>query len=252
MTLEMQEKAPYLGNREFEIFGRYQGASFRDTFKPKEDIDGWYRNTVFWEPVTGMNLQQKVAIAYEGKAAKLWDSARAMELVGVEDPMGMVRRVEQEDRRQAEIQAQMQQMAQGGAPPGNAGQPGGAAPSGGASGGPQSGSQGAPPGGSPSPTRIARPYGLGAQQSPLATGVPKGVTLDAVTRAIEIVADKLKGTVALIGELANQGTGQHIQALISDDRDYSRVLPLLKSLDPQAQVKRVKESEWPQDAVRIA
>src|SRR6266852_512801 len=101
MTLEMQEKAPYLGDREFDIFGRYHGASFREIFKPKEDIDGWYRNTVFWEPVTGMNLQQKVAIAYEGKAAKLWDSARAMELVGVEDPIGMVKRVEDETMREA-------------------------------------------------------------------------------------------------------------------------------------------------------
>lgn len=243
MTLEMQEKAPFIGKRELEIFGRYRGESFRETLKPAEDINGWYRNSVFWEPVTGMNLQQKVAIAYEGKAAGLWDSARAMELVGVEDPMGMVKRVEDEKAHEAQLQMQMQQ----GMMPGASGE---AQPGGG--GGPQPPSPQAPPGQQQStPLRIARPYDLGAQQPSLPTGVPKGVTIDAVTKALTLVASKLKGTVALIGELAQQGTGQHIQVLISRAEDYSRVLPVLRALDPQAQVKQMSEDRWPKEALRV-
>lgn len=102
-----------------------------------------------------------------------------------------------------------------------------------------------------SPSTLARPYDLGAQQQPLATGVPKGVTIDAVTKALALVADKLKGTVALIGQLAQQGTAQRIQALISRDVDYSRVLPVLRALDPQAQVKQMPEERWPSDALRV-
>ena len=70
-------------------------------------------------------------------------------------------------------------------------------------------------------------------------------------KALELVADKLKGTVALIGTLAQSGSSQHIQAVITDDRDYSRVLPVLRALDPQAQVKQMAEDKWPKDAVRI-
>ena len=102
-----------------------------------------------------------------------------------------------------------------------------------------------------SPTNVARPYGLGAQQPQLPTGVPKGVTLDAVKKALELVADKLKGTVALVGEVAQQGTGQHIEALISNFKDHARVLPVLQALDPKAKVKAMDESKWPDDAVRV-
>ncbi len=102
-----------------------------------------------------------------------------------------------------------------------------------------------------SPSTVARPYGLGAQQQPLATGVPKGVTLDAVKKALEVVADKLKGTVALIGEVAQQGTGQHIEALISDFKDHPRVVPILQALDPKAKVRAMSEDKWPDDAVRV-
>lgn len=99
---------------------------------------------------------------------------------------------------------------------------------------------------------IARPYALGAQQPPLASGVPKGVTLDAVKRVLEPVLSKLKGTVALIGDVAQQGTGQHIEALISDFKDSPVVTPLLRALDPQAKVRAMDESKWPSEAVRIA
>ena len=102
-----------------------------------------------------------------------------------------------------------------------------------------------------SPTTMARPYDLGAQQSQLASGVPKGVTLDAVKKALEPVADKLKGTVALIGEVAQQGTGQHIEALISDFKDHARVVPVLQALDPKAKVRAMAEDKWPDDAVRV-
>ena len=250
MTLEMQEKAPFLGKREFEIFGRYHGASFRDMFNPKQDIDGWYRNTVFWEPVTGMNLQQKVAIAYEGKAAKLWDSARAMELVGVEDPTGMVQRVEQEDLRMAENQARMQAMLQ---PQGGPGGGPGMVPGGQAGSQPVAAGGGAGQSASPPPTMIARPPGLGSDRAQTQGQQPAaaGVSIDTVRKALELVADKLKGTVALIGTLAQSGSSQHIQAVITDDRDYSRVLPVLRALDPQAQVKQMAEDKWPKDAVRI-
>jgi hypothetical protein len=246
MSLQMQEIAPYLGNHTFDIFGFLweKGAkvAFREEFNPKEDIAGWYRNEVRWDTVIGMNQQQKTAMAYEAKAAGIIDTERAIEIFGEEDPPGMAERV----RREKEREMQMQQQMQGGAPPGGGGPggaPGGSAPPGG-------GSQGAPPV-PQSPTTIARPYDLGAQQSQLASGIPKGVTLDAVKKVLEPVADKLKGTVAIVGQLAQQGTGQHIEALISDFKDHPRVVPLLQALDPKAKVKAVDESKWPDDAVRV-
>jgi hypothetical protein len=244
MTLEMQETAPYLGNHTFDIYGRIGGKSFLEKFTPKEDISGWYRNEVRWDSVLGMNPQQKTAMAYEAKAAGLIDSERAIEIFGEEDPPAMVERVRREKEREMQQQAQMAQ----GMPPGGGAPGGGQGPAG----------QGAPSGGqlpgnspAPSPTRIARPYGLGAQQSELPTGVPKGVTIDAVKKALALVADKLKGTVALVGEVAQQGTGQHIEALISDFKDHPRVVPVLQALDPKAKVRALDEEKWPDDAVRV-
>ena len=246
MTLEMQEKAPYLGNHTFDIFGHGKEGSFKEKFTPTEDIAGWYRNEVRWDTVIGMNQQQKTAMAYEAKAAKIIDTERAIEIFGEEDPPGMAERV----RRETEREMQLQMQAQGGAPPG-AGAPPGGQPGGGAGTGP-SGPQG-PGGAAPpsSPSKVARPYALGAQQGALPTGVPKGVTLDAVKKALELVADKLKGTVALVGEVAQQGTGQHIEALISDFKDHPRVVPVLQALDPKAKVRAMPEDKWPDDAVRV-
>lgn len=243
MTLELQEKGPFLGNHTFDIHGRTKEGSFLEKFTPKTDIAGWYRNEVRWDTVIGMNQQQKTAMAYEAKAAGIIDDERAIEIFGEEDPPGMVERVRRMKLREMELQ----QQAQGG------GAPGGGAPPGGPGGGPPP--QGAGPGGAqggpPSPTKIARPYGLGAQQPQLPTGVPQGVTLDAVKKALELVADKLRGTVALIGEVAQQGTGQHIEALISDFKDHARVVPVLQALDPKAKVKAMDEAKWPDDAVRV-
>ena len=241
MTLEMQETAPFLGGKHtFDIFGRTKAGSFLEKFTPKEDIAGWYRNEVRWDTVIGMNQQQKTEMAYQAKAAGIVDDERAIEIFGEEDPPGMVERV----RRMKEREAQMQQQMQGGAP-GGGGPPGGGAPPGG----------GPPPGGQQAgkpPSMIARPPGLAAQSQPLATGVPKGVSREAVEKALQLVGDKLKGTVALVGDLAKTGEGQHIEALISDFKDFAKVSPVLKLLDPQASVKAMDEGKWPSDAVRVA
>src|SRR5206468_1799791 len=103
----------------FEIYGRFRGASFRQMMSGK-DIDGNYRNSVSWEPVTGMNLQQKTAIAYEGGVAGLWDDLRSRELVGVEDPMGMRERIAAQKMHEANLQAQIQTVLMAGQQPGGA------------------------------------------------------------------------------------------------------------------------------------
>src|SRR5665213_2299996 len=120
MTLEMQEKAPHLGNQTFEVFGRIRGKSFLEKFNPKDDINGWYRNSVQWEEMVGMNSQQKGAVASELKAAKVISNRRAMEIVGIDDPHGMQEEIEADLLHEAELQARVQAMlgGQGGAPPG--------------------------------------------------------------------------------------------------------------------------------------
>jgi hypothetical protein len=242
MTLEMQEKAPLLGSHEFEIYGRYKGQSFLQKMKGS-DIDGWYRNSVYWDPVTGMNQQQKTAVAYEAKAAGLVDSIRAMEMTGEDDPEGMLQRVRREKLKEAELQGQMQAMMQGAGTPVGAGVAGG----GGAQSPPPQApattpSQGQPP--SP-PTMIARPPGLGADRAQQPMG--GGVTQAKVEEALKVIADRLKGSVALVGEPAT-----HVSIIVSDTRDSQRVLPVVRLLDPRATVKVAKESEWPTNAIRVA
>ena len=245
MTLEMQEKAPHLGSQTFEIYGRIRGKSFMEKFKPKDDINGWYRNRVQWEELVGMNSQQKGAVANELKAGQIVSKRRAMEIAGVDDPHGMQEEIEADLLHDAELQARVQgimQGAQGGAP-GGGGPPGGA-PSGGPG----------PSGGPPAPKQIARPPGLGADkpgaQGP-PTGVPKGVNREAITKALQLVEAKLKGTVAVVGEIAAMGEGQHIEVLISDYKDYGIVSPILKALDDKASIKAVPENKWPDEAVRV-
>ncbi len=261
MTLEMQEKAPFLGPREFEIFGRWKGQAFRETMSGK-DIDGWYRNSVFWEPVTGMNLQQKTAVAYEGMTAGIWDDIRARELAGEEDPMGMRDRIRQQKMHDAQLQAQIQAVVGGG----EGGQP------------PPGGSPGAPAGpgspGSPSsaPTQLMRPRQLmpggghpqppGAPQpgAPGPQGAPKppggvpamGVTRDKVSGALAAVGDKLRGQVFALGQLAFNGTTSHLELAISEYKDHSLVLGAVKPLDPSASVKFVPEDKLPPEALKLA
>lgn len=248
MTLEMQEKAPHLGHQTFEIFGRIRGKSFLEKFNPKDDINGWYRNSVQWEELVGMNSQQKGAVASELKAAKVISNRRAMEIVGIDDPHGMQQEIEADLLQEAELQARLQGIIQG------AGQPGGSPAAGPpAGGGGLAPSPQAPAGGPPPPRQIARPLGLGADKSPqgLATGVPKGFNREAVTKALQLVADKLMGTVAVVGDLAVKGEGQHIEVLISDYKDFGKVAPALRLLDPEAKIRAVPEAKWPSEAVRV-
>lgn len=109
------------------------------------------------------------------------------------------------------------------------------------------------PGGNTQPApMVMRPRGLGEQQAPPVGGVPQGVSRQAVENALMLVVDRLRGTVAVVGDLAQQGQGASIQALISDARDYSRVLPVLRAIDPNAQLKTLSEDRWPPMAVRVA
>jgi hypothetical protein len=216
-----------------------------------KDIDGWYRNSVYWDPVTGMNQQQKTAVAYEAKAAGLVDSIRAMEMTGEDDPEGMLQRVRRERLKDAELQAQMQQIAQGGqggqAPPGQPpAQQGAPGPSAGMPGGGQA------PGNQAPPPMIMRPRGLGQPPPEQAGQPPKGVSIDALKEALKIIADRLKGSVAAVGELARNLQAQHITLIVGDYRDTQRVMPIVRALDPKAEIKVVKEADWPRDAVRVA
>jgi hypothetical protein len=167
-----------------------------------------------------------------------------MEIVGVDDPHGMQQEIEADLLHDAELQARVQGIMQGGqAPPGAGGPPGGA-PTGGAG----------PSGGPPAPKQIARPPGLGADKTPsqgLSTGVPKGVNREAVSKALQLVAAKMKGTAGVVGELAVAGEGKHIEVLISDYKDYGIVKPILEALDDKVSIKAVPEGKWPTEAVRV-
>src|SRR5262249_25409258 len=94
ITLHMQEKAPVLRDFKGDIFGNVRGVSFRQEFDASKDIDGWYRTEVTWQSLVGMNMQQRAAVAAEGMQFKLWDDLRAREIAGVEDPIGMRKRIE--------------------------------------------------------------------------------------------------------------------------------------------------------------
>src|SRR5207249_1878269 len=99
------------------------------------------------------------------------------------------------------------------------------------------------PGQASPPTMIARPPGMGADkmQQPAAGGNSQAT----IEEALKLVGDRLKGSVALVmGE-------QHIQILVSDHRDVPRVMPIIRALDPQATIKVVKETDWPETATRV-
>jgi len=112
MTLMLQEKAPFLKTFKGPIYGNMKGVSFQAEFDASSDIGGWYRNKVTWQSLVGMNLQQKTAVAYEGMVAGLWDDLESREMVGVEDPMGMRKRVESFKMWEGQVQQQMQQPQQ--------------------------------------------------------------------------------------------------------------------------------------------
>ena len=64
--------------------------------------------------------------------------------------------------------------------------------------------------------------------------------------ALKLIADKLKGTVALVLK------SSRVELLVSDYRDTQRVGPVIKALDPSVSIKVVTEDKWPDDAIRVA
>lgn len=240
-TLAMQELAPYISDKPITIFrGKYKGRSFNEQLDPKKDIDGWTRNTVTWDTLVGMNLQQRVQLAYEGKVAKLWDDLYAAELVGVEDPIGMRERIEAQMVSEAKMQAQVQQMAAPAGAPGATGVPPQA--SGAPAGGPQQQTPQAP--------MIMRPPGLGAQQGVGASS--QMITQERVRTALGLIADRLKGEVYGVGAIANGPVLSGLQLAITDPRDHSLVTQAARAIDPMAKVRAITGDRLPPEAVKLA
>lgn len=254
-TLEMQEKAPHLGDHEVEIYGRLRGKAFREVIDPKKDIDGWYRNTVTFDELVGMNLPQKVQVGYEMMASGIADDLYSREIIGIEDPIGMRDRVAAMKMAQAQQEMQAQSMmgagqqGPGGAPPGGGGPPqaGGAPPT--AAGGAPGKQQQHPM--QPLMSRASLPQGSPPPPTPLGSkggiGAP---TIDAVKTALKAIADSLHGTVYAIGNLALGGQGQ-VTVAITDYRDQSKVSAALKKIDPNARVKTIPEDKLPKEAERL-
>jgi hypothetical protein len=219
MTLMMQERAPLLKGFKGPIYGNYKGQSFMEEFDASKDIDGWYRNKVAWQSLVGMNLQQKTAVAYEGMVAKLWDDVEAREMVGVEDPTGMRKRIESQMLAEAALQQKMQQ--------------------------PQP-EQPAPQGQQPAPLMF-RPPQLAQQeqggQAPQPGGgqppVPQQPDLKSV---LQKLASQLRGSVWV---------GPDGTVYISDSRDYSRVLQVVRQADPQVKVRATPEDKMPEGSQRL-
>lgn len=228
ITLHMQEKAPVLKDFKGPVYGNLRGVSFQEEFVASADIDGWHRTKVTWQSLVGMNLQQKAAVAAEGMQFKLWDDLEAREIAGVEDPIGMRKRIESQLMADAQLQGQMTQAAE---------QPGQAGP-----GGPQGQpGQEQPPQPSPlvfRPPQAARPNG--AQPGSPAQPAPQSPT-NMLKTALQQIADKLKGSVWLA-----KGT-----VLISDHRDYAQVLEVVRSVNPQMKVKQQAEQKMPTGAQRL-
>jgi hypothetical protein len=282
----MQEKAPMLGDKEIEIDGRYKGQSFVEQFQGRRDIDGWYRNTVTFDDLIGINQQQKLSLAFEGMQAKLWDDLTAREIVGVEDPMGMRDRIENQMVYETQLQqkvaagsqqdASMQVNANGnGAEPAmqfkppvmrpasmlNAGSaqnapsqpafapPPGIAPPAILGGGPAGAGQppavtGAGPEGG-APAGSISPSG----PTPLATGVPMGVSRKAVLATLADV--KLRGQVFAIGDLATAGQAQSVTLAITDFRDQRAVREAVLPLDPKPTIRTFAATKMPPNAVLL-
>jgi hypothetical protein len=235
MTLAMQERAPVLKNFKGAIFGNLRGKSFQDEFDAAKDIDGWHRTKVTWQSLVGMNLQQKAAVAYEGLQAKLWDDIEAREIVGVEDPVGMRKRIEAQMMAEAELQGKMMQVQAGQQPGGQQGVPSQS----------QQGQsqqpapylfrppQAAPQGGAQGAGPAAPPGGQNAPGPSSQTGL---------TEALSKIASTLKGSVWL---------AQDGNILISDSRDYSKVLEAVRAARPDAKVRQMAESKMPNTATRL-
>lgn len=234
MTLAMQEKAPALKKFKGPIFGKYRGQSFQAEFDASKDIDGWHRTKVTWQQLVGMNLQQKVAVAAEAMQFKLIDDLEARDLIGVEDPVGMRKRIETQLMSEAHLQAAMMAAQEG--QQGQGGQAGGV------------GSQGGQPGSQPAPLIFRPPQlggqgGAGAQLQQPQPQTPKAPSQSDWTGALARITDKLRGSVWL------SPTGQ---VYVSDSRDYSTVLEVIRALDPTKKVRQKPESAMPSGSVRLA
>lgn len=227
-TLAMQEKAPFLKDFKGPIFGNLKGKSFREEFSAEEDIDGWYRTKVSWQSLVGMNLQQKTAVAYEGMVAGIWDDLEARDIVGIEDPLGMRKRVQAQKLQDAQLAQQAEGGQQGGPPGQQQGQPGQAGPPPGQDQQQQQGGQDL----TPAPLMF-KPFG--------AVQTPARPSQDQLEKALQKVQDKLKGTVWLAGA----------DVLISDYRDYSKVTQALQKVSPNIRVRAVPEDKMPDYAERI-
>lgn len=236
-TLKMQERAPVLSTWSGSIFGRLKGVSFQDTMSASE-IKGWYRTTVSWETLVGQNPAQKMQVAAEGKQFGLWDTPYAMELVGVEDPQAMHKRVVAE--KQQEMQMQQQQGAPGAGPTGAAGPPG-PHPH------PAPGGVSQPP----STPMIFRPPHLGQQGGGVPGGVPQGVSRQAIEQALAKAPNGLKGEVWAIGELALASQSMKPQLAITRPGDFQKVTAAVSALG-KVQVRHVAKDKLPPEAVRIA
>lgn len=269
--LMMQEKAPFLGTKEIEIDGRYKGQSFVEKFQGDRDIDGWYRNTVTFDDLIGVNQQQKLSLAFEGMQAKLWDDLTAREIVGEDDPMGMREKIRNQMIWEAKLQQEVAQGAQSQdasfqmnsngatsqpqmafkpavmrpATMMNAGAPAGGAmppptpPGAGVAGGPMASPVGATP---PAPAPGGPPA--------LPTGVAMGVSRKAVAAALQGV--KLRGTVFATGDLADRGQADKVTLAISDFRDQRAVREAVQPLDDKPTIRTYAEGKMPSGAVRIA
>lgn len=223
-TLRMQEQAPFLKDFKGPIFGNYKGRSFREEFSAKDDIDGWYRTKVSWQSLVGMNLQQKTAVAYEGMVAGIWDDLEARDIVGIEDPLGMRKRVQNQKLEDAQLAQQMEPQQP---------QPGQAQA--------QQGAQAPPtqePGQSgqsdmtPAPL-LFKPFG--------ATQAAALPARDKLEKALKPIASKLKGTIWTAGA----------DILISDYRDYNKVQAALEQVAPNIRIRAVPEDKMPDWAERI-
>jgi hypothetical protein len=180
--------------------------------------------------------------------SKIWDDLEAREMMGVEDPIGMRQRIKAMQLAEMQTQQEVGAGQQQGQPGGG----GGAPPS---TGTPPPGPSGGPP------PQVFRPPGLqqagqvpppgSAPPGSAAGGTAMGVTREAVEKALEKIAAKLKGTAYAVGDLAT-GHSQHATVAVSDGRDYSMVLAALKAIDPGAKVRKVPEDKIPREAVRVA
>lgn len=79
-----------------------------------------------------------------------------------------------------------------------------------------------------------------------------GISIKAIQTALLGIADKLKGAIFAVGELATNGQSTKPQLLIADHRDYSLVLQTIKPLAANVKVEAQGQKDIPDDAVRVA